>query len=133
MTEQSQSPETQIALFRYGLIADLIHLPRGKGSRLYAKLREKAALDYTIPGTNRTRVEVETIRDWLGPYRRGGFDALKPKPRSDIGACRSIPQEVVDVLVSLKEERPRYSVVMVIDGHSGSRASSSRPCACIRD
>jgi transposase InsO family protein len=115
MTEQSQSPETQVALFRYGLIADLIHLPRGKGSRLYAKLREKAALDYTIPGTHRTRVEVETIRDWLGQYRRGGFDALKPKPRSDIGACRSIPQEVVDVLVSLKEEHPSYSVAMVID------------------
>jgi len=115
MTEQSQSPETQIALFRYGLIADLIHLPRGKGSRLYAKLREKAALEYTIPGTHRTRVEVETIRDWLGQYRRGGFDALKPKPRSDIGACRSIPQEVVDVLVSLKEEHPSYSVAMVLD------------------
>lgn len=36
----------QIALFRYGVIAELIHLPRGKGSGLYDKLRDKAARDW---------------------------------------------------------------------------------------
>ncbi len=35
----------QIALFRYGVIADLSHLPRGKGSGLYDKLREKSERD----------------------------------------------------------------------------------------
>jgi hypothetical protein len=37
----------QIALFRYGVIADLIHLPRGKGGGLYDKLREKSERDYS--------------------------------------------------------------------------------------
>ena len=35
----------QIALFRYGLIADLLHLPEGKNG-LYKKLTEKAGRDY---------------------------------------------------------------------------------------
>jgi hypothetical protein len=40
----------QVALFRYGVIADLIHLERGERG-LYAKLREKAAREWDIPGS----------------------------------------------------------------------------------
>ena len=53
-----------VALFRYGLIADLVRLEPGhKG--LYAQIEQKAAGEYTIPGSNRTRVAAETLRDWL--------------------------------------------------------------------
>ena len=52
----------EVALFRYGLIADLVHLPPGtKG--LYRRLEEKADQDYHIPGTTRTHVAAETLRD----------------------------------------------------------------------
>ncbi len=65
-------PETDrrhaIALFRYGLIAELVHLPPG-AKELYERIREKAAADYTIPGSARTRVAPETLRDWLKRYR----------------------------------------------------------------
>jgi putative transposase len=71
-----------IGLFRYGLIADLLQLPPG-GKGLYEHLAAKAALDYTIPGSRRTRVAAETLRDWLKAYRRGGFEALRP-----LRACR---------------------------------------------
>ena len=86
----------QIALFRYGLIADLVHRKAGERG-LYALLREKAERSYEIPGYRRTRVAVETIRDWLAAYRRGGFDALYPKLRRDQGQARAIPQEVADL------------------------------------
>jgi hypothetical protein len=58
-----------VALFRYGLIADLLHLPAGDRS-LHTRLREKAAREYDIPGTTRRRVAAETLRDWLYTYRR---------------------------------------------------------------
>ena len=52
----TDTPDRQaIALFRYRLIADLIHLPAGSRG-LYAWLREKAAADYSIPGSKRIRV-----------------------------------------------------------------------------
>ena len=56
-----------VALFRYGLIADLVNMPpRTPG--IGARLRAKAERDYDIPGTNRTRVAAETIRDWIRLY-----------------------------------------------------------------
>jgi len=103
----------QIALFRYGLIADLLHRPQGEKG-LYALLREKAARSYEIPGTDRTTVAAETIRDWLTTYRRGNFEALRPKIRRDQGQPRSIPQDVVDLLCSIKEDKPGLSVDAVI-------------------
>jgi len=103
-----------IALFRYGLIADLIHMKRGERG-LYKKLREKAAQDWNIPGTFRRKVEAETIRGWLADYRRGGFEALVPKVRCDAGSGRAIPQEVCDLLCETKEEHADFSVKLVID------------------
>ena len=120
-------PETDrrhaIALFRYGLIAELVHLPPGaKG--LYERIREKAAADYTIPGSTRTRVAPETLRDWLKRYRKGGFDALLPKARADRGRSRALPQPVADLLVTLKEDHPKLSVPLVI---RAARASGEVP------
>jgi transposase InsO family protein len=102
-----------VALFRYGCIADLRHLAPGDRS-LHARLREKAAREYDIPGTTRRRVAAETLRDWLYAYRRGGFDALKPQSRADQGHARALPQGVADHLCALKEQHPAYSVALVI-------------------
>jgi transposase InsO family protein len=104
----------QVGLFRYGVIADLIHLERGQRG-LYAKLREKASQEWDIPYSLRRKVEAETIRGWLASYRRGGFDALVPKARRDSGSARAIPQEIVDRLCEAKEQHPDYSVTLVIE------------------
>lgn len=104
----------QVGLFRYGVIADLVHLERGQRG-LYAKLREKAAREWDIPSSRRRRVEVETLRGWLADYRRGGFEALVPKARGDRGAARAIPQELADRLCEVKEQHRDYSVTLVIE------------------
>jgi transposase InsO family protein len=114
MTDEAQSSETQVALFRYGLIADCIQLPKGKGNGISAMLAEKSKRHYAIPGTRRTVVAVETMRGWIAAYRRGGFDALKPKKRADAGSARKLPQEVVDRLVAFKDEHYGFTVPMVI-------------------
>lgn len=103
----------EVALFRYGVIADLTHLePHHRG--LYALLREKAEREYTIPGSLRRRVATETVRGWLRAYRRGGFDALVPRARSDQGSARSIAQPVVDLLCQLKEDDRTLSIPALI-------------------
>lgn len=113
MEEQHKQLSDEIALFRYGLIADLVRLPPGdKG--LYRKLEDKAEQEYTIPGSGRTRVAAETLRDWLKRYRKAGFDGLKPKARADAGQSRALPQPVVDRLVSLKEQSPELSVPLLL-------------------
>jgi putative transposase len=104
----------RIALFRYGLIADLANRQEGERG-LYALLRERAEKTYEIPGSRRSRVAAETLREWLSAYRRGGFPALHPKPRRDQGQARAMPQEMADLLCALKEETPALSVSLLID------------------
>ncbi len=105
----------EVALFRYGLIADLAHLPPGTPG-IRAQLRAKAEQSYTIPGTHRTRVAAETLRDWLQHYRRGGFDALYPKRRADLGRPRRLAPEAAEVLIAIKTAHPSWSVRQVIAG-----------------
>lgn len=102
-----------VALFRYGLIAEFLHWPPNQPGR-YQRLREKASQDYQIPGSVRQRVAAETLRHWIKDYRRGGIDALKPKPRNDLGRSRALPQTMADQLLALKEEQPHLSVAQLI-------------------
>ncbi len=113
MTDPDTDRRQAVALFRYGVIAELLHLPPG-GKGLYKHLAERAARAYTIPGSTRTRVAAETLRDWLQAYRRGGFEALLPKPRADRGQARALPAAVVEALLSAKEANPKLSVQLVI-------------------
>lgn len=103
----------QVALFRYGIIADFANLPPGT-TGLYSLIKKKAEKSYHIPGSKRTKVAEETIRSWLKKYRKGGFDALQPKIRTDKGKARRLPLEVADVLVAVKEDSPELTVPLVI-------------------
>jgi len=103
----------QIALFRYGVIADLVQLPT-QHRGLYKLLTDKAAREHDIPFSLRRHVAAETMRGWLRDYRRGGFDALMPKVRSDHGDARRIPSAVVDLLCETKDATPALSIPLLI-------------------
>jgi transposase InsO family protein len=113
MAHRNEEHLHQVALFRYGLIADLLHIRPGSGE-LYEQIRKKAERTHDIPGTTRTRVAAETIRTWLKRYRKHGFDGLVPRLRSDRGQSRAIPQDVADILLTIKEENRALSVPLVI-------------------
>jgi transposase InsO family protein len=103
----------QIALFRYGVIAELLGrtpAPREKETLLCA-IAEK---EWTIPGSPRTRIGRTTVRDWLVLYQTHGFDGLKPGLRADAGQSRAIPEEVQDLLLKLRAERPEASIDSLI-------------------
>ncbi|MDI7268202.1 MAG: DDE-type integrase/transposase/recombinase [Myxococcota bacterium] len=98
-----------MALFRMGLMGDLI-VPGMTDAERTSRIKEKADRVYRIPGTRRTRVAASTLRDWLRHYERGGFEALKPPYRCDMGKARSISDDLVDRIVALREEDPSRSV-----------------------
>ena len=113
MTDTDDERRQQIALFRYGVIAELVHWPEGSKG-LYSRIEAKAARDYTIPASTRTRIAAETIRHWLKAYRKGGFEALLPRPRADRGRVRRLPAAVAEALLAIKEANPALSVQLVI-------------------
>ena len=112
MTPPDEELRKAVALFRYGLIADVLRVPLGS-REIRRALHEKAQRTYTCRRL-RTRVAVETMRDWLSLYRTGGFEALYPKTRADRGQPRRLPPEVAELLVSLKTEQPALSVNALI-------------------
>jgi len=118
--------EVALVRLRLELLPHLAALPPPLGfgprpwRRSYKRLEEKGTLDYAIPGSTRVRVAPETIRDWLKSYRKGSFEALKPRARGDQGQSRALSREVADLLLSIKDENPDYPVQLVIRDALGS-------------
>jgi putative transposase len=105
---------TEIALFRYGLIAALVQDPPAKG-QLELALREIAAKPYHIPGSTRTRVSVTTLRRYLRTYQTKGFEGLRPPPRADAGAPRAFPPDVLAKAVALREAQPARTTQTLVE------------------
>ena len=107
-------PATEIALFRYGLIASVIHLPPESG-KLEGALRQVAATAVVMPHSKRTRVSLSSVRRWLKAYQRGGFAALLPKARSDIGQPRAFDPAVLARAVELRLAQPDRTTPMIAE------------------
>jgi hypothetical protein len=67
----SQERNTEIALFRYGLISAPLFDPLAEGQFEQA-LRAIAARAYRIPNSSRTRLNVSTLQRYLQLYNQGG-------------------------------------------------------------
>lgn len=95
-----------IALFRYGLIAPLIH-SKGKGQKKHFK--ELASKEHIVPHVGKKSFESETFKSWLRSWRRGGFDALLPKIRSDKGSSKKVNDELAVEVREVIEKHPTLS------------------------
>jgi len=105
---------TEIALFRYGLIAQLIHDPPGAGEE-ERLLREIASKTYTIPYSSRGNVGISTLRRYLKLYREKGFEALRPHERQDARQPRAISEDVLKKAIALREEQPHRTTQTIVD------------------
>ena len=105
-------PITQKALFRYQIISGYLASDPARGKRRET-LEHLAGKSWMLQSGEPATVKAETIRYWLRLYRRGGFEALKDKPRSDQG-IRAIPKEVIDQACTLKLQVPERSIERII-------------------
>jgi transposase InsO family protein len=95
------------ALFRYGLIAPVIH-EQGRGQMKY--FREVAAKQYPVPGKQGAiSYSVSTTKEWLRKYRKGGIDALYPAIRKDAGVSKKIDAGIAENIVKIFKDYPDIS------------------------
>ena len=111
-----EEKKKQIAVFRFGVIADFVtgaKLHRGEKERLLA---DKCARQWTIPYSKRTFIGRSTIRNWISNYQNGGcrLEALYPRQRADKGKSRSIDNETATNLICLRNELPKATVETLI-------------------
>ncbi len=109
---KSESARTEIALFRYTLILPVL---RASSARAKHQLRKNiAAVGHDIPHSNRHGVSLSTLYRWQYAYQEGGFEALKPKVRSDRGEARALSPETLDRAETLKREQPLRSARSIV-------------------
>lgn len=89
-----------IALFRYGVISEMVSRPLAPGEKS-GLLRRITEQEWTIPGTFRSTIGRSTANDWVAQYTAMGLGGLKPRPRSDKGTSRAIPEPVQELLLQL--------------------------------
>jgi len=97
------------ALFRYSVLGPLVSRGALQRGELKATLQALAARDYDIPGSANTRLGEKTIEGWYYAWRRGGIEALVPKPRSDRGLSK-LDSKVQEAILAAKRANPRRSI-----------------------
>jgi transposase InsO family protein len=100
-----------IAVFRFGLIAPAANKTHSGTQAAY--FRQVTESELEVPHVGLVRYKPETLRRWLTQYRAGGFDALIPRPRSDIGHHRVITDEIEARIRQLLSEHSKMSATMV--------------------
>jgi transposase len=111
-----ESKYIQIALFRYGIISDIVNqvcLPPGKQEEL---IRYKCSCIWKIPYTNRTRIARTTILCWIKRYNNGGkkIESLYPKARNDRNKTRVIDDQTAKNLTWLTKNSDINSVKTIL-------------------
>lgn len=87
----SNKRKKDIAIFRYGLIAPVIH-ENTDGQMKY--FREISLKEYEVPHIGTRKFKVGTFKSWLRKYRENGIEGITPKIRKDKGVLRKIDEEL---------------------------------------
>ena len=104
---------TKIALFRYSIIAPLITdtsvtpAARGQFFRNASKKRYENIYGELVSPS------ADTIYRYYKAYMNGGFEALKPKGRTDVGKIRKLDDDAISQITYLHKEYPRLPATMI--------------------
>jgi transposase InsO family protein len=101
------------ALFRYEVIAPLLHMDRGRG-QLRRALEKLAARTWDDPRRGRVRIAKSTIEDWLYAYEKDGLQALELRARKDRGRSRKIQGPLADRVEVLARREPPLTGVGIL-------------------
>jgi putative transposase len=74
-----------------------------------------------LPNGRKEHYSPGTLACWESNYRRGGFDALMPKYRCDLGKTRKLDADAISSIYRIREELPRINakeiyLKMISDG-----------------
>lgn len=97
----------RIALKRYQLISPVLAEPARAQNEYF---RKQAQREHDFPRYGLRKVSVSTMKAWLRMYRKGGFEALKPKSRSDSGRPKRLDQHTLKAIEVKCKAYPYWTV-----------------------
>jgi transposase InsO family protein len=105
MAQKDQNEK--IALFKYGIIAPVIHDTAKRQTDYFKDIAQKI---FDVPDIGRRTYCWRTFKTWLRDYRLHGFDGLKPKGRTDKGASRKMDTALALVIKEKFETFPQINI-----------------------
>lgn len=104
------TPAEQIALFRYGIIAPILHDSSNGQTRYFKQMAQKV---FDVPSYGRKQYHWKTFKSWLRSYRRAGFDGLKPKTRADKGSSRRVDDGLAQIIQQKYQQFPALNAALL--------------------
>jgi transposase len=99
---------SELALWRYSLIAPLLHRPLDVSlSQMAQELSAQVKLG---PDGGPVVVSPETLLRWFRDYQTSGLAALERQPRQDRGKPRALEAQTMAILLDLAGDHPRWTV-----------------------
>lgn len=114
MYEKQMNHDVAIAALRLSVIRPAFNgtFPDMNKQAYYNRIAEKPL---KLPDGREARYSPGTFSCWESDYRRGGFDALMPKQRSDKGHSRRLDADVIAGIYELRERFPRLTAAGIRD------------------
>lgn len=109
----TQEQTQEIALMRYSVISPLISGLQDNYSSHEAFFRDASAKGIIAPDGTKKHYAPTTIKKWYNHYNQGGFDALIPSSRADLGKPRKLDDELQEQIKYLKSNYPRMSAAAI--------------------
>ncbi len=76
-------------------------------------LRRVASEPLAMPDGTLVRLKPTTLASWRRSYLKGGFEALMPKGRSDLGTSRRIDADLGADIQAMRAEHPRAGAKLI--------------------
>lgn len=96
----------RIALKRFEIISPVLAEPARAQNEYF---RQQVQREHDFPRYGLRKVSVSTMKTWLRKYRKGGFDTLKPRSRSDGGRPRRLDPQTLKVIEVKCKAYPHFS------------------------
>jgi len=103
----------QIALFRYGLIAPVLHGTIAGRAMDYFRMASAGELE--VPHVGKIRLKPSTLKSWLADFRAKGLEGLRPSRRIDHGVSRVVTAVIAERLGELLALHPSMSASLARD------------------
>ncbi|MDQ3003594.1 MAG: DDE-type integrase/transposase/recombinase [Fibrobacterota bacterium] len=111
--ETHPNPAYAAALWRYGLISELLHRC-STGRTMAERLKEAAERTWNHPEHGLIQLTADTLRHWIYRFRKGGISMLEDRPRADKGKSQ-VPKAVVDRFALLRKGHPHATTERLLD------------------
>ena len=120
MNQKELNNSIAIASMRLAVIQPAFNntYPDMTKSAYYVRIAQQP---FKLPDGREVRYTPGTFACWESDFRKGGFDALIPKERSDRGHTRKLDTDMIAKIYELREKYPRLTATgirdkMIMDG-----------------